>query len=105
MINHLVLLVSIISLATSLACLSTSRKHNKLGTVNLDALLHEQARVLATQYTNAKVPKQQLQGAANNLTSRLNDWACAHNTLLFRQDSVLAGKIPDYTSQFLEQRE
>ena len=74
----------------------------KLATIDVQHLINQQAQNLAGRYPKGKVPEAKLQQLVGRLKNVVEVYAEKNNVILLSKNSVLGGKLPDYTQVILE---
>lgn len=77
------MVLSVISLFISL-----KKTIPSFGVVDIQRLIHEQSKTLATESPSGKIDPRKLHQAAEVLKSSLETWAQDHQTLLFSKGTV-----------------
>ena len=73
----------------------------KLATIDAQYLISVQAQTLAGRYPKGKVPEAKLQQLVNRIRGVVEVYAEKNNVILLSKNSVLGGKLPDYTQVIL----
>lgn len=94
----LVALVATFSLSAIAFCLGLSNVNQKLGTVDMQALLLEQSQQLAKRYPTGKVPQGVMQQVVVNIKAMIADYGQSQQIILLAKGAVLSETLPDYTA-------
>ena len=74
----------------------------KLATIDVQHLINQQAQALASRYPKGKVPEAKLQQLVSRLRGVVEVYAEKNNLVLLSKNSMLGGKLQDYTQVILE---
>lgn len=74
----------------------------KVGIVDPQVLITNQAAKIAKNYPNDMAPANKLQQIAKNLKETAADYAKEHKMLLLVKNAVWGGNLPDHTDQIID---
>lgn len=67
------------------------------GVVDVQRIIAEQAKNLASQYPQGQVPKEKLRETVEEIKETLDAWAHSRKIVLIAKGALWGGQVPDYT--------
>ena len=76
-------------------------KQPKIGLVDAQLLIANQAKKIASLYPNGNLPPEKLLQLAEQIKSSVETHATDHNIILLAKGAVWGGTLPDYTENII----
>ena len=98
---NFLLLAAIVWLGLITVMLLRTLKQPKIGLVDAQLLIANQAQKAASLYPNGNLPPEKLLHLADQIKSSVDTHAKDHNIILLAKGAVWGGKLPDYTENII----
>ena len=98
---NLLILAVIVWLGLITVMLLRTLKQPKIGLVDAQLLITNQAQKIASLYPNGNLPPEKLLQLAEQIKSSVETHAKNNNIILLAKGAVWGGKLPDYTENII----
>jgi hypothetical protein len=98
---NLLILAVIVWLGLITVMLLRTLKQPKIGLVDAQLLITNQAQKIASLYPNDNLPPEKLLQLAEQIKSSVETHAKNNNIILLAKGAVWGGKLPDYTENII----